>query len=134
MLEHDLSGTDLDGPVPEIAEAQVGSKTRQRYFLDLAKRDSLTVRQLMQVAARRGAVAASAIGIADRIQEWVQADAADGMNITFADATDSLDLFVDEVIPELQRRGVFHSDYRGGTLRENLGIPRPLNRYTTALR
>jgi FMN-dependent oxidoreductase (nitrilotriacetate monooxygenase family) len=130
MLEHDLSGADLDGPVPEIPEAQVGSKTRQRYFLDLAKRDSLTVRQLMQVAARRGAVAGSATGIADRIQEWIDADAADGMNVTFADATDSLDVFVAEVIPELQRRGIFHSDYRGGTLRENLGIPRPLNRFT----
>jgi FMN-dependent oxidoreductase (nitrilotriacetate monooxygenase family) len=134
MLEYDLSGAALDGPVPEIPEAQIGSKTRQRYYLDLAKRDNLTVRQLMQVAARRGAVAGSALSIADRIQEWVEAGAADGMNITFADATGSLDVFVDEVIPELQRRGIFHSDYRGSTLRDDLGIPRPVNRFAISPR
>jgi FMN-dependent oxidoreductase (nitrilotriacetate monooxygenase family) len=131
MLEHDLSEVPIDSPMPEIPDAQVGSKTRQRYFLDLAKRDNLTVRELMQIAARRGAVAGSANSIADRIQEWVQAGAADGMNITFADATDSLDVFVDEVIPELQRRGIFHREYRGSTLREDLGIPRPVNRFAT---
>src|SRR5882757_264560 len=128
VIKTDLSGFPLDGPVPEVPETQSGSKTGQKYFLDLAKRDNLTVRQLMQVAARLGTVAGTANSIADTMQEWLEAGAADGFNITFADATESLDVFVDEVIPELQRRGLFRTEYRGTTLRENLGIPRPPNR------
>ena len=134
VIEADLSGADLDGPVPEIPETQLGAKTRQRYFLDLARRDNLTVRQLMAVAARIGAVATTPQGIADHIEEWVTTGAADGFNITFADAGSSLEPFVDLVVPELQRRGVFHADYAGTTLRENLGIPRPANRFVAAPR
>jgi FMN-dependent oxidoreductase (nitrilotriacetate monooxygenase family) len=133
LIEADLSDLPLDAPVPEIAESERGAKTRQAYFLELARRDNLTIRQLMQVAARTGAIAGSAQTIADRIEEWVVARGADGFNITFADTSDSLDVFVDEVIPELQRRGVFHDDYRGSTLRESVGIPRPAGRYPHAL-
>ncbi len=133
VIEVDLSGVPLDGSVPEVPETQLGAKTRQKYFLDLAKRDKLTVRQLIQVAARIGAVAGTVTSIADWIQEWVEAGAADGVNITFADASGSLDVFVDEVIPELHRRGVFHTDCRGSTLREDLGIPRPVKRFATSL-
>jgi N-acetyl-S-(2-succino)cysteine monooxygenase len=134
VVKADLSGYPLDGPVPEVAEDQTGSKTVQKFFLDLAKRDKLTVRQLMQVVARLGTVAGTATSIADTIQEWMEAGAADGFNITFADANESLDVFVDEVIPELQRRGLFHTEYRGTTLRENLGLPRPPNRFATPLK
>ncbi len=130
LIEADLSGCPLDGPVPEVAETQLGSKTRQKYFLDLARRDGLTVRQLMQVAARTGARAFSPQAMADHLEEWILGGAADGFNLTFADTTSSLDVFVDEVVPELQRRELFHLDYRGTTLRENLGIPRPANRFT----
>jgi FMN-dependent oxidoreductase (nitrilotriacetate monooxygenase family) len=129
MIGFDLSGFELDGPVPEIPATAHGSQTRQKYFVDLAKRDNLTVRQLMQIAARLGAVAGTASTIADTIQEWAQAGAADGFNVMFADASESLDVFVDEVVPELQRRGLFQTDYRGHTLRENLGLPRPANPY-----
>jgi FMN-dependent oxidoreductase (nitrilotriacetate monooxygenase family) len=133
-VDADLSGVALDDPLPEIPETKDRSKTGQKFFLDMAKRDKLTVRQMMQVAARVGAVATTATSIADTIQEWVEAGAADGFNITFADATDSLDIFVADVIPELQQRGLFHTDYRGRTLRESLGIPRPANRFVTTLR
>lgn len=129
----DLSGVPLDGPVPEIPETNLGSKTAQKYYLDLARRNNLTVRQLMQVTASHGTIAGSPSSIADLIQEWVDGGAGDGVNITFSDAIDSLDIFVDAVVPELQRRGVFHSDYRGPTLRENLGIPRPANQFTPSL-
>ena len=57
LIEMDLSGYPLDGPVPEVPETEFGTKTRQRHFLDLARRDNLTVRQLMAVAARTGAIA-----------------------------------------------------------------------------
>ena len=127
VIEADLSGVPLDGPVPDIPETRHGKKTRQKYYLDLAKRDNLTVRQLMTVAARHDTLAGTASSVADMIHEWVDAGAADGLNISFADAIDSLSVFVDEVIPELQARGIFHTEYRGATLRDDLGIPRPAN-------
>lgn len=129
FLQADLSDYPLDGPVPEIAEDESGSKTRQKYFLDMARRDNLTIRQLMQVATRLSTVPGDATSIADLIQEWMEAGAADGVNITFANDDDSLEIFVNEVIPELQRRGLFQTDYLGTTLRENLGLPRPSNRF-----
>ena len=69
---------------------------------------------------------------ADHIEQWIEAKAADGFNLTFADQCGSLDMFVDEVVPDLQRRGVFHLDYEGSTLRENLGLRRPVNRCSAA--
>ncbi|MGE4425514.1 MAG: LLM class flavin-dependent oxidoreductase [Solirubrobacteraceae bacterium] len=128
LIETDLSAYPLDGPVPEVPETQTGSKSRQRYWLDIAKRDGLTVRQLMQVASRAGVVAGSAQSIADTIHEWFEAGAADGFNISFGDATDSFDIFVNEVVPDLQQRGIFRTEYSGSTLRENLGLPRPADR------
>jgi FMN-dependent oxidoreductase (nitrilotriacetate monooxygenase family) len=130
----DLSEYPLDGPVPDIPETQLGSKGGQRYYLDLAKRDNLTVRQLMQVAAGHGTITGTATSIAEMMQEWLEAGAADGFNVTFTDAIDSLDLFVDEVIPELQRRALFRTDYRGHTLRDDLALPRPANRFVAAAR
>jgi N-acetyl-S-(2-succino)cysteine monooxygenase len=131
-LEFDLSDVPLDGPLPEIPETEFGARTRQKHFLGIAERDNLTVRELMHVAMRFGAIAGTATTIADMIQEWVESGASDGANITFSDASDSMEIFIDEVVPELQRRGVFHSDYRGSTPRENLGIPRPANRFAAA--
>lgn len=134
FIEADLSSVPLDGPLPDIPETRSGSKTRQRYFLDMAKRENLTVRELMKVAARVGIQAATPLAAVDTMQEWLDGDAADGFVIMFADANHSLRLFVDEVVPELQRRQLYHTDYRGSTFRENLGIPRPANRYVAAHR
>ncbi len=134
LIEMDLSGYPLDGPVPDVPETELGTKTRQKHFLGIARRNNLTVRQLMAVAARAGAIAGGPESIADHIEEWVRSDAADGFNITFADSADSLDVFVDHVIPELQRRGIFHTEYRGSTLRENLGLSYPVNRFVSAAR
>ncbi|WP_176598353.1 MULTISPECIES: NtaA/DmoA family FMN-dependent monooxygenase [Sphingobium] len=129
-LQADLSCYPIDGPVPEI-EDQSPPTAAQRYYLDIARRDKLTIRQLMQNVARVSVTPGSADDIADMLQEWMEAGAADGFGITFADDADSLNIFVDEVVPELQRRGLFQTDYRGGNLRENLGLPRPSNRYLT---
>jgi FMN-dependent oxidoreductase (nitrilotriacetate monooxygenase family) len=134
LIHHDLSGYPLDGPVPDVPETEQSSKSRQKYWLDVAKRDNLTVRQLMQVASRAGAQAISASNLADRIQEWVEAGAADGFNLSFGDATDSFEVFTTVVLPELRERGLFHTDYRGTTLRENLGLPRPANRFAASPR
>ena len=133
LIDFDLSGYPLDGPVPDdIPETEYSVKTNQKFYLERARRENLTIRQLAMVCLRFNTFALSTEQIADRIAERVEIDAADGYNLTFADAIGSLDLFVDEVVPQLQRRGVFRTDYQGQTLRENLGIPRPQNRFALA--
>ena len=67
--------------------------------------------------------------IADGMEEWLDEEACDGFNIMFSDLPQGLDDVVERVIPELQRRGLFRRDYEGPTLRDNLGLPRPANRF-----
>jgi alkanesulfonate monooxygenase len=65
------------------------------------------------------------------MEEWLSVDACDGFNIMFPYVPGGLDDFVERVVPELQRRGLFRREYEGRTLRENLGLPRPENRFFT---
>ena len=67
--------------------------------------------------------------IADEMEEWLESEACDGFNVMFPYLPDGLDDFVDKVIPELQRRELFRTEYEGKTLRENLGLPRPENQF-----
>ena len=130
MLGHDASGFDLDGPLPEIPETNASQTGRQR-VVDRARRDNLTVRQLAQIAGGYGGL--SFVGtpqtIADQMEEWLTEKASDGFNIMFPYVPGGLDDFVDRVVPELQRRGLFRTEYEGTTLRENLGLPRPRNHF-----
>jgi len=130
-LGTDVSHLDLDGPLPEIPESNASQSGRQR-LVDLAAREKLTVRELAQiVGGSYGAL--ELIGtpatIADKMEEWFSTEACDGFNVMFPYVPEGLDDFVDRVIPELQRRGVFRKEYEGTTLRENLGLPRPENRF-----
>ncbi|CAN5369626.1 LLM class flavin-dependent oxidoreductase [soil metagenome] len=129
-LGTDASGFDPDGPLPEIPETNASKSGRQR-VIDLAARENLTVRQLAQ---RLGGYGGSAfVGtpktIADQMEEWLVTEACDGFNIMFPFLPAGLDDFVDKVVPELQTRGIFRTEYEGNTLRENLGLPRPKNRF-----
>lgn len=130
MIDLDLTGHDVDGPLPEVPETELGTKTVQKFFVDKAHDDGLTIRELISFMLRWGAIGGSPKTVADHIEEWVGEGAADGFNVTFADGSGSMDLFVDEVIPDLQRRGVFPTEYAGRTLRENLGLDRPTNPHT----
>jgi alkanesulfonate monooxygenase SsuD/methylene tetrahydromethanopterin reductase-like flavin-dependent oxidoreductase (luciferase family) len=67
--------------------------------------------------------------IADQMEEWLLTEASDGFNIMFPYLPGGLDDFVYRVVPELQQRGLFRREYEGATLRENLGLPRPPNRF-----
>lgn len=129
-LGHDASGFDLDGPLPEIPETNAGKSSRQR-TIDLAQREGLTVRQLAQRLGGYGGL--SFVGtpatIADAMEEWLLTDGSDGFNIMFPFLPAGLDAFVDQVIPELQRRRLFRTDYEGTTLRDHLGLKRPENRF-----
>ena len=67
--------------------------------------------------------------IADEMEAWLAAEACDGFNVMFPYLPGGLEAFVDRVVPELQRRGLFRTEYEGRTLRANLGLPRPANRF-----
>jgi N-acetyl-S-(2-succino)cysteine monooxygenase len=127
LLAMDLSGYDIDGPVPEPPESNT-MKSRQKMVMDLARREDLTIRQLyMRVGGARAhrAFCGTPAEIADNLEEWFSTGAADGFNIMGATLPGGLADFVDHVVPELQRRGLFRTAYEGATLRENLGLPRP---------
>jgi alkanesulfonate monooxygenase SsuD/methylene tetrahydromethanopterin reductase-like flavin-dependent oxidoreductase (luciferase family) len=129
-LGHDASKFDPDGRLPDIPESNESRSARER-AIAMAQRDKLTVRQLAQ---RLGGYAGlDMVGtpatIADDMEEWLMSDACDGFIIMFPYLPGGLDDFVDKVVPELQRRGIFRREYEGRTLRENLGLPRPKNRF-----
>jgi alkanesulfonate monooxygenase SsuD/methylene tetrahydromethanopterin reductase-like flavin-dependent oxidoreductase (luciferase family) len=126
----DASQFDLDGPLPDIPENNASKSGRER-VIERARRDNLTVRQLAQIAGNYGGLAlvGTPAMIADQMEEWLLGDACDGFNIMFPWVPGGLDDFVDRVVPELQHRHLFRRDYEGKTLRENLGLPRPENRF-----
>ncbi len=129
-LGHDASGFDPDGPLPEIPESNASQSGRER-AIELAQREHLTVRQLAQrIGGYSGlAFVGTPTMIADQMEEWLLIEASDGFNVMFPYLPGGLDDFVDRVVPELQRRGLFRREYEGTTLRENLGLPRPENRF-----
>jgi len=130
-LGHDVSGLDLDGPLPDIPESNASKSARQK-LVDMAKRNNMTVRQLAQyVGGSFGTLEliGTPVMIADQMEEWLVTEGCDGFNVMFPYLPGGLDDFVDQVVPELQRRGLFRREYEGTTLRENLGLPRPQNRF-----
>lgn len=132
MISVDLSGYPIDGPLPDLPELdQVnGGKSRFKLLKDLADREGLTIRKLYQrIAGARGhrEIKGTPEQIADQMQEWFENGAADGFNIMPPYLPGGLDDFVDQVIPVLQQRGLFRTEYTGSTLRENLGLKRPAN-------
>jgi len=129
-LGHDASGFDPDGPLPDIPESNQSKSGRER-TIALARRENLTVRQLAQRLGGYGGLAmvGTPQTIADEMQQWLEADAADGFIIMFPYLPGGLDDFCARVVPELQRRGIFRREYEGKTLRENLGLPRPANQF-----
>jgi len=132
MLSVDLSGYPVDGPLPDLPHLEQinGGKSRFKLLKDLAEREGLTIRKLYQrIAGARGhrEIKGTPEQIADQLQEWFENGAADGFNIMPPYLPGGLEDFVDLVIPELQKRGFFRTEYEGNTLREHLGLKRPEN-------
>ncbi|MFB5189106.1 LLM class flavin-dependent oxidoreductase [Alicyclobacillus fastidiosus] len=134
MIGVDLSKYPLDEPLPELPseDAINGGKSRHSLLKNLAKREGLTIRQLYQrIAGARGhrEILGTPTQIADQLEAWFHAGAADGFNIMPPYFPGGLEDFVELVIPELQNRGLFRTDYEGNTLRENLGLSRSPNQF-----
>lgn len=123
----DLSAFPLDGPLPDLPATNSGV-SRRDLLIAVARRENLSIRQLyLRMAAARGhlVLVGTPQTIADRMQQWFVEGAADGFNIMPPYLPGGLERFVDGVVPELQRRGVFRRAYSGRTLRDHLGLSRP---------
>jgi len=129
----DLSGYPLDGPVPDDAIGNLGMRSISAQLRERVKQEKPTIRELY---LRSGITGSARIGtpsdIADAMQEWLENGACDGFNITPMHLPGGCEDFVELVVPELQRRGLFRAAYEGKTLRENLGLKRPVSRYAAA--
>jgi FMN-dependent oxidoreductase (nitrilotriacetate monooxygenase family) len=123
----DLSKFDLDAPVPDIPVNDARVSAVQSYIA-IARRDGLTLRQMaMRSAAAKHhwTLIGSVKQVADELESWFLEGAADGFNVLPSDVPGAVNTLVDKLVPELQRRGLFHTEYEGTTLRENLGLGRP---------
>jgi N-acetyl-S-(2-succino)cysteine monooxygenase len=130
----DLASYPLDGPVPDPRD-DIEQKGRVKVMVDLARRENLTIRQLYKrVYGQRGhrVVIGTPAEVADALELWFRGGAADGFNLMPLTFPRGLEDIVDLLIPELQRRGLFRTEYEGKTLRENLGLPFPANRWLEA--
>ena len=132
----DLSSYDLDDPFPrEVVDSsgERGASSRSQLVLDIVDREQPTIRQLMhRLAGARGhrVVVGTPEHVADEIQTWHEGGAADGFNVMPPWLTGGFEVFVEEVVPILRRRGLFRTEYTGSTLREHLGLDRPASQYT----
>ncbi|GGC75479.1 LLM class flavin-dependent oxidoreductase [Chelatococcus reniformis] len=134
MLGVDLRGYDLDQPIPPLTDT-LGSKSRQTLVAELARREGLSIRQLYQrIAGARGhwQLVGTGAQIADELEERFVHYGADGFNLMSPLLPQGLTDFVELVLPELRRRGLFRTEYEGRTLRENLGLARPAHRSARA--
>lgn len=126
----DLTGYPIDGPVPELnVEPQVRSSYER--VMKRVRANNWTIRQLCEQLAGAGGFCVIGTGadIADVMEEWIDAEACDGFNITPMQLPGGCEDFVEFITPELQRRGRFRTAYEGRTLRENLGLKPHVNRY-----
>jgi alkanesulfonate monooxygenase SsuD/methylene tetrahydromethanopterin reductase-like flavin-dependent oxidoreductase (luciferase family) len=128
-----MSKYPLDGPMPDLGTKVLGIASFRNEIVEMAKRGNLTVRQTYErVLPAMGHVTmkGSVKQVCDEIEAWYTEKACDGFNINTPVMPRSLNDFVDLVIPELQRRGLFRKEYQGKTLRERMGLPLPTDPWT----
>ena len=118
----DLTPYPLDGPLPDLPLSNQSRSTQAR-VIERARAENLTIRQLArQISDDRRTLVGTGVAVADHVQEWFAAGAADGFNVVFPYLPGTLDDFVELVVPELQRRGLHRTDYTASTLRGHLGL------------
>src|SRR5262249_31239341 len=127
----DFTQFDLDGPFPDLGDfARNGWESTTDRLKHLARQEHLTLRQLaLRTTTPKSTFIGTPTHIADTMQAWFEAGAADGFMISGSVLPDGLVDFIDYVLPVLQERGLFRTEYETDTLRGNLGLPKPQNRY-----
>ena len=127
----DLRQFPLDGPLPELPLSN-GAQGRQKLLVDMARRENLTLiqagRRFVEGQAHQ-LVCGSAETVADILQDWFEQGVCDGFCVMPIYYPRGIMDIVDLLVPELQRRGLFRTEYEGRTLRENLGLPRPRSQF-----
>lgn len=130
----DLSGYDIDAPLPEEVKS-ISGISRSDIYLRQARRMNWTIRQLYEnavISDQHLEVVGSPKDVADVMEQWFTEGAADGFNVLPAKSPRDMRVFVDLVVPELQRRGLFRTEYEASTLRGNLGLPPVPRRHVPA--
>jgi len=132
-LNTDLSDLDLDEPVPVERFPDIASlSSRQSIYRRKSVEQGLTLRELVYDRARSTGhqwIAGTPAQIADRMQQWFDSPACDGFNLNSPYNPDGFERICTLLVPELQNRGLFRSDYTGTTLRDHLGLARPAVRF-----
>ena len=131
---HDFSLYDPDAPFPDVAHlAERGGRTGATKLIERARRENLTLRQVVESVSdfKSSPFVGSPTTVADTIETWFAAGTFDGINLAFR-TTPELTFFVESVVPILQKRGLFRTEYEADTLRGHLGLPVPANRNTRA--
>ena len=129
-LGHDISAYPLDGPVPDFPAKTERGQAFSKTLLEMARREKMTLRDLYNItAAARGhwVIHGTPKRIADILEEWFTGERADGFIVMPAHFPKAFEDFVDLVVPELQRRGLFRRDYAGSTLRDHFGLARSVS-------
>lgn len=130
FIEQDCSGWDLDAPVPVLPSLEEFKGPQGRYstILRIIETEQPSVRQLLGRLAAGGGhctMVGTPQQIADRMEHWFKNEGADGFNLMPPSLPMGIEDFVDQVIPVLQQRGLFRTEYEGSTLRDHLGLVRP---------
>ena len=131
----DFSSYNLDEPFPELGDfARNGWESATDRLKKLAMEEHLTLRELaLKTTTPKPAFFGTPTQVADTMQEWFQTGACDGYMLNAAVLPDGFNDFVNLVLPELKERGLFREAYQANTLRGNLGLPIPSNRYSKEL-
>jgi FMN-dependent oxidoreductase (nitrilotriacetate monooxygenase family) len=137
LMNIDVSAYPLDGPLPDNIPIPENGRGRVQQVIELGRRENLTIRQLiLRFSVARGHVQAigSTKKVVDLMEQWFTEGGADGFNVVPPLLPGGFEDFVRLVVPELQRRGLFRREYKGRSLRENLGLRRPANRHSVSFR
>jgi FMN-dependent oxidoreductase (nitrilotriacetate monooxygenase family) len=128
---YDFSRHDLDAPFPDLAGLAERGARSGGDLVRRARENGWTLRQTVEAVSqyKAGPFVGSPQTVADTIQRWFEACAMDGINLAFR-LTEDFEYFIETVVPILQARGIYRTEYEADTLRGNLGLPFPVNRYT----
>jgi alkanesulfonate monooxygenase SsuD/methylene tetrahydromethanopterin reductase-like flavin-dependent oxidoreductase (luciferase family) len=129
----DFTQYELDAPFPDLGDfGRNGWESTTDRIKTRAREEQLTLRQVaLQATTPKSAFLGTPTQIADTMQAWFEAGAADGFMLSGAVLPDGLTDFIDHVLPILKARGLFRTEYEDDTLHGNLGLPKPVNRYTS---